>query len=112
MVVVLATQVVDVAGADEFAAHLTSDLDDSLVALVLGGEPVLLHLEVDVVLPEDAYEVVGVSARVCGTVVEQALAEARGETPCERDDALRALLDLGQVEVGLASAQSFQKAGR
>ncbi len=51
-------------------------------------------------------------ARVLGPVVEQTLAEARGEAAGERDDALGALLDLGEVECGLAPVQPFQEAGR
>ena len=71
MVVVLAAQVVHVAGADERPADLAGDPDDPLVALVLGGETVLLDLEVDVVGAEDPQQVVGVRAGVVGAVVDQ-----------------------------------------
>ena len=112
VVVVLAAQIVHVAGAHEFAAHLACDPHDPLVALVLRREAVLLHLEVDVVLPEDSHQVIRVCAGVRGAIVEQALTEARGEASGERDDALGALLDLGQVQRGLASTQPFQETGR
>ena len=70
VVVVLTAQVVHVAGADELAAHLPGDAHDSLVALVLRCEPVLLNLEVDVLRTEDACQVVGVGAGVVGAIVE------------------------------------------
>ena len=64
VVVVLAAQVVDVAGADQAPADLAGDPDDPLVALVLRREAVLLHLEVDVLGAEHAQQIVGVGARV------------------------------------------------
>ncbi len=94
VVVVLAAQVVHVAGADEAAADLARDLHDPLVALVLRREAVLLDLEVDVLGPEHAQQIVGVRARVLGAVLEQPLAEARGQTAGERDHALGVALDL------------------
>ena len=53
MLVVLAAQVVDVAGADERSAQLPGDTHDPLVALVLEGEAVALELEVHVLAAED-----------------------------------------------------------
>ncbi len=112
VVVVLAAQVVHVAGADEAAAELARDPDDPLVALVLWGEPVLLHLEVHVLRPEHAQQVVGVGARLLLAVVEQPLAEARGQAARERDHALRVALDLLEVDGRLAALQPLQEAGR
>ncbi len=50
-------------------------------------------------------------AGVVGAIVEQSLAEARGQAAGERDNSLGTLLDLGQVERRLASVQSFQETG-
>ncbi len=112
VVVVLAAQVVHVAGADEAAAELARDLDDPLVALVLRREAVLLHLEVDVLGPEHVAEVVGVRARLVVTVLEQALAEARGQAACQRDHALREALDQAHVDRRLAALQAVEEARR
>jgi hypothetical protein len=68
VLVVLAAEVVDVAGSDQRAADLAGDLDDPLVGLVLLGDPVLLDLEVDVVGAEDLHQLVRVGARL-GRVV-------------------------------------------
>ena len=64
VVVVLAAQVVHVAGADERAADLARDPHDPLVGLVLLGDAVLLDLEVDVLGAEDLDQVVDVRARL------------------------------------------------
>ena len=77
VLVVLAAEVVDVAGRDQRPADLAGDLDDSLVGLVLLGDPVLLDLEVDVVGAEDLHQLVGVGARLGRVVGDQPLAEAR-----------------------------------
>jgi hypothetical protein len=52
VVVVLAAQVVHVAGGHERAADLAGDPDDALVGLVLVGDAVLLDLEEDVLGPK------------------------------------------------------------
>ena len=88
VVVVLAAQVVHVAGADERAADLAGDPDDALVGLVLRGDAVLLDLEVDVLGAERLEQVVGVRARLGVAAVDEAQAEARGEAAGERDHAL------------------------
>ena len=62
--VVLPAQVMDVGGRDERTAELAGDPHDSLVGLVLLGEPVRLDLEVDVVGAEDPDQVVDVGPRV------------------------------------------------
>ena len=112
MVVVLATQVVHVAGADQAAAELARDLDDALVALVLRREAVLLQLEVNVVGAEHVAQVIGMRARIVLAVVEQALTEARGQTAGERDHALGVALDQTHVDRRLAALQPVEKAGR
>ena len=67
--VILATQVVHVAGPDQAAPDFAGDADDALVALVLIGQAVLLHLEVDVPGAEDSKQLVGVRARVVVAVL-------------------------------------------
>ena len=88
VVVVLAAQVVHVAGADERPADLARDAHDPLVGLVLVGDAVLLDLEVDVLGAEGLQQVVGVGARLGVAAVDEALAEARGQAAGQRDDAL------------------------
>jgi hypothetical protein len=110
--VVLAAQVVDVARPHQAAAHLAGDRDDPLVALLLRRQAVLLDLEVDARGAEDTDQVVGVGASLRAAVLEQPLAEARGEAARQRDDALGVALDLGQVDGRLAALQPLQKAGR
>ena len=112
VLVVLAAQIVHVAGAHEAAADFPGDPNDALVALVLRREPVLLHLEVDVLAAEHAQQIVGVSAGLPVAILEQALAEARGQAARERDHALGVALDLGEVDGRLAALQALQKAGR
>ncbi len=88
VVVVLAAQVVHVARAHEAPADVARDALDALVALLLGGEPVALQLEVDVLGAEDAEQLVSVGTRVGRAVFGEALAEAGGEAAGERDHAL------------------------
>ena len=64
VVIVLAAQIVNIAGADQRPAQLAGDTDDLLVALVLDGEAVLLDLEVDVVGAEGPHQLVSVGASV------------------------------------------------
>ncbi len=87
------------------------DALDPLVALLLGGQPVLLQLEVDVLGAEDAEQLVGVGARVLGAVFGEALAEAGGEAAGERDHALGVARDLLEVDGRLAALQPLQEAG-
>ena len=112
VVVVLAAQVVDVAGAHEAAAHLAGYPDDPLVALVLRRQAVLLDLEVDVLRAEDPHQVVGMGPGLLRFVLQQALAEARGQTARQRDHTARVLLDLGEVDGRLSPLQALQEAGR
>ena len=112
MVVVLAAQVVHVAGADERAPDLARDAHDALVGLVLVGDAVLLDLEVDVVGAEGVHQVVDVGARLVVAAVDQALAEARGQAAGEGDDPLAVRGELGHVEVGLAAVQPLEEARR
>jgi hypothetical protein len=76
VVVVLAPQVVDVAGADQRPPDVAGDADDALVGLLLVGQPVLLELEEDVVAAEDLQQVVGVRTGVAVAPGDEALAEA------------------------------------
>ena len=78
MVVVLAAQVVDIAGPDEAPAHLARDPHDLLVALVLLGEAVLLDLEVEVLRAEHRPQLICVRASVVAVDVSpDALTVAR-----------------------------------
>ena len=51
-------------------------------------------------------------ARVGDAVLEQALAEARGQAARQRDHALRVALELAEVDRRLAALQPFEEAGR
>ena len=51
-------------------------------------------------------------ARVLGTILEQVLAEARGQTAGQRDHAVCVALDLVKVDRRLAAVESFQEACR
>ena len=112
VVVVLAAQVVDVAGADQRPSELSRDPDDPLVGLLLLGEPVLLDLEVHVVGAERVDQLRGVGPGIAGTPVEQVLAEARLEAAGERDHALGVGGDLLQVDRRLAALEALEEAGR
>ena len=112
MVVVLAAQVVDIAGADERPPDLAGDPHDPLVRPVLLGEPVLLHLEVDVVGTERAEQLVGVRARLVRPLLEQVLAEARLQAAGERDHALGVRRHLLEVDRRLAALIALEEAGR
>ena len=112
VVVVLALEVVDVAGPDERAPHFTGDLDDPLVRTVLVGEAVLLDLEVDVVLTKRADQLVGVVARRVHLAVQQVLAEARLQAARQGNDALRVTGDLREIERRLAALVALEEAGR
>ena len=69
--VVVASQVVHIAGADQRAGELTRHAHDLLVAALLEIEAVLLHLEIDVVGTERADQLIDVRA----TFVEPALSD-------------------------------------
>ena len=112
VVVVLAAQVVHVAGGHERPAELLGDLDDALVGLVLVGHAVLLHLEVDVVGPEHLHELVGVGAGVGGVAVHEPLAEARLQAAGQHDHALGVLREHLHVHVRLAALEAVEEAGR
>ena len=86
--------------------------DDLLVALVLHGQAVLLHLEVDVVGAERGHQLRGVSAGQVGPVVDEVLAEARLQATGERDHALAVLGELGHVHRRLAALVALQEARR
>ena len=88
VVEVLAPQVVDVGGADQRPAQLAGEADDPLVGLVLLGDAVLLHLEVDLLGAEGLDQVVEVGAGVVGALFDQAAAEARLQAAGEDDHAL------------------------
>ena len=112
VVVVLAAQVVDVAGPHERPAHLARDADDPGVGDLLVADAVLLDLEEDVVGAERLQQVVGVGARLGVAAGHEALAEARGQAARQRDEALAVALDLGEVDVRLAAVQPLQEARR
>ncbi len=111
VVVVLTAQVVHVARAHQAPADFLRDAFDPLVALLLGGESVLLQLEVDVLGAEDSKQLVRVGARVAGAIFGEALAEAGGEAAGERDHPLGVAGDLLEVDGRLAPLQALQEAG-
>ena len=112
VVVVLAAQVVDVAGSDQRSSQLSCDSDDPLVGPLLFGDPVLLHLEVHVLGPKCVHELVRVSTRIGGAALKQQLAEARLQAARERDDSFGVGGYLLEVNRRLAALESLQKAAR
>ena len=70
VVVVVARQVVDVAGADERAADLARKAHDPLIHLVLLGDAVDLDLHVDVLGAQGLDEIVEMGAGVGGALLE------------------------------------------
>ena len=110
--VVLALQVVDVGGRDERPAELAGVADDALVRLRLVGDPVLLNLEVDVVGAEHLDELVEMSARVVGPVLDQPPAKPRLQTAGERDHAVGVAREQLHVHVRLAALEALEKASR
>ena len=112
VVEVLAAQVVDVGGPDQRPVQLAGEADDALVGLVLLGDPVLLHLEVDLLGAEGLDQVVEVGARVVGALLDQAAAEARLQAAGEDDNPLGVLCEQLHVDVRLASREALEEAGR
>ena len=112
VVEVLAGQVVDVGGGDQRPPQLAGVADDPLVGLVLLVDPVLLHLEVDLLGAEGLDQVVEVGAGVVGALFDQATAEARLQAAGERDHALRVGREQLHVDVGLAAREAFEEPGR
>ena len=110
VVVVLAAQVVHVTGADQWATDLARDLHDPGVGLLLIGDAVLLDLEEDVVVTVDLQQLVGDRARLGVAVVDERLAEARGEAAGERDHALGVLRHQPRVDRRLAALQALEEA--
>ena len=86
--------------------------DDSLVGLVLLGDPVLLHLEVDLLGAEGLDQVVEVGAGVVGALFDQAPAEARLQAAGEDDHALGVRGQQLHVDVRLAAREALEEAGR
>jgi len=112
VVVVLATQVMDIAGADQRGAGLARETNDLLVAAVLQLEAVALQLEVDVLAPEHADQLVDVGARVVQAPVGDPRAQPRGQAAGERDQPAAEALDLRHVDRGLAALEALEEAGR
>ena len=112
VLVVLAAQVVDVSRTHERTSELTSDADDSLVGLLLLGEAVLLHLEVDVLGAEGPDQLVGVRPCVVRATHDQALAEARLQAAGERDHALGMTSDELEIDGRLPALQAVDESGR
>ena len=112
VLVVLAAQIVDVAGADQRPPALARDRDDLLVARVLDRERVLLDLEVDVVGAESVHQLVGVRAGQVSLTVDQVLAEARLQAAGERDHTLAVGRELLHVDARLAALVAVQKTDR
>ena len=112
VVEVLATQVVDVGGADQGPVQLTGEADDSLVCLLLLVDAVLLHLEVDLLGAEGLDQIVEVSAGVGLALFDQTTAEARLQATGEDDHALGVRGEQLHVDVCLAAREAFQEAGR
>ena len=112
VVVVLAAQVVDVAGPDERPPELAGDPDDPLVGPLLLGEAVLLDLEVDVLGAERRDQLLGVGLGLGGPPVEQVLAEARLQAAGERDHAFGVGRDLLEVDRRLAALKALEEPRR
>ncbi len=103
-VVVLASEVVDIAGGDQRAAELAGDPDDALVDLVLFGDAVLLDLEVDVAPPRRSGSGPRHVSEPRATRRRPAATEPRGEAAGQRDDALGVALEHRAVRIRMAMA--------
>ncbi len=110
MVEVLPAQVVHVGRADHRAPGLGGEAAHRVVDQVLLGEPVLLHLEVDVLGPEDLDQLVQVRARLVDVAVDDPLARARRQAAGEADDALGVLGEQLEVDPRLAAVQALEEA--
>ena len=110
--VVLASEVVDVAGTHQRPPDLAGNPHNPLVGLLLGCEAVLLDLEVDVVGAERLQHLVGVRPGIAIAPVQQRLAEARLQAAGQSDDTLGMCRDLGHVQRRLTALVALQKAGR
>src|SRR5947209_7683991 len=112
MVVVVAPQIVHVAGSNDRPPELTRDPDDSLVGSFLFGKSILLNLEVDVLGAERLHELVGMRARFGRTSVEQVLTKPRLKAATECDHAVGVRGNLLEIDRRLAALISLEEPGR
>ena len=95
--VILMAEVVNVAGADERAAHLSRDPHDPFVGAVLRGDAVVLDFEVDVLGAERANELVDVGAGLILAAVGKPPRETRSKATGEGDQPFAVAVDLSHV---------------
>ena len=81
-------------------------------AFSCSGQPVGLDLEVDVLGPEDAEQLVQVGPSVRRSLLDQAAGQARLEAAREGDHALRVPVEQLEVDARLAPAEALEEAGR
>ena len=111
VVVIAATEVVNVRGGHDRPAHLRRDPHDPLVRLVLLGDAVALELEVDVVGAEQLEQVVRVCPRTRGRALHEPPAEPRLQTAREGDHPRGVAAEQLQVHIGLAAPVPLEEAG-
>ena len=98
---VVPRQVVDVARPDHRQPAVLGQRDQVGQDPRLHVDAAVLHLDVDVVAPEDLHQPVELGARALAVPVDQRLADASGQAAGERDDAIGVLLQLGEVDARL-----------
>jgi hypothetical protein len=108
VVVVLAPQVVDVAGADQRPPSSRRSAR-SPRCLLLIGDPVLLHLEVDVLGAVDLQQLVGVRARLAGRSSSRRWQKREARQPVSAITPSE-WRHLGEVDRRLAALQALQEA--
>ena len=108
--VILMAQVMNVAGADERAAHLARDPHDPFVGAVLRGDAVVLDFEVDVLGAERANELVDVGAGLILAAVGKPPRETRSKATGEGDQPFAVAVDLSHVDGWLAALEPFEEA--
>jgi hypothetical protein len=103
---------VDVRRRDQRPAELLRDPHDPLVGLVLLGDAVPLHFEVDLLWAEGLDQVVDVRTGIGRAILDQAPAEAGLQAAGERDHALGVRREQLHVHVRLAAGEALEEAGR
>ena len=99
--VVFAVRVVRVVGGEQRRTDLPGDLDQLRVGVVLGGQPVVLQFDEQVVLAEDVLQAAGLLDGALLVALEQRLQHVTAEAPGGGDEAVVVLLEQLPVHPGL-----------
>ncbi len=108
---VLVAEVVDVAGSDEREARVRGELREQRVDPRLLREAGVLHLDVDVVAPEDLRETVEVGSGILWTTFLQGFTHSAREAPGERHEPLRVSGQVAPVDARLVVV-ALEESGR